>query len=185
MSVFEATGFNLKVQLVKMWDLHVRGLGWHTLEKKKFLFFSCLFIYFLANHTIDEHRHKILVVLILIMENLLFKKNIIHFKFQIWKKKIRNYIKTSTTKVLNFWQIQASFLFVIRCNISPCAQFLLAFSLFLIFLFHRNHDHLLLCCSFSRKGNQFRIFFINLNFFQLLKMGVPTRYDQNFLSSFI
>jgi hypothetical protein len=24
-----------------------------------------------------------------------------------------------------------------------------------------------------------------LNFFQLLKMGVPTRYDQNFLSSFI
>ncbi len=58
-------GYNLRVQLVKMWDSHVR---WHFIYLYLFHFFISLMFFFLVScfllHTMDEHRHKMLVVLI-------------------------------------------------------------------------------------------------------------------------
>ncbi len=97
----------------KMWDSHVRGLGWHFILF--YFFISLMFIYFsllLNTHTMDDHRHKIFVVLVLIitmhqvigifffLAYFAFKKFITLFKFQIWKKNsLQNFIKSSITKV--------------------------------------------------------------------------------------
>jgi hypothetical protein len=66
-------GSNLKVQLIKMWDSHVRGLNFLFLFSLflfiffmffyLFLTFSMLFCVFYYKNTMDECRHKILVVL--------------------------------------------------------------------------------------------------------------------------
>jgi hypothetical protein len=58
-------GSNLRVPLVKMRESHMRGLNWHFFAP---LHFSHVFFYpLLVKHTMDDHQHKILVVLILTM----------------------------------------------------------------------------------------------------------------------
>jgi hypothetical protein len=95
----------------KMWDSHVKGLGWHFILFYHFSHGS--FVLLALQYTHDEHMHKIFMVLILIMTMhqvigiffflaylLCFSKNLsLSLNFKSEKKSLQNFIKLNITKV--------------------------------------------------------------------------------------
>jgi hypothetical protein len=131
-------GSDLRVQLIKMWDSHVRRLSWHFIFIFLFSFLSSFFFGFLLHttRTMDEHRHNILMILILTMAMhqvivvfspyFVFKKIIIPFKFQIWRK--RNFQIWKKKKILSKQALWLGFQVNLPCFFIFLTKFKLHFS---------------------------------------------------------